>query len=768
MNDQIQENTLRPRINPFSFPSATTSRFVLLIMILIGFNLSLYSTIHSTAMIKVQGTNPHKTVWECEQRLGTVPSALQRANYESYSKAQAECQIPVRKLEKEAALYAFGNVGAILLAALLIHVLFPFVSIRLRGLTPVTEQPNMAEVSDYIKGICAEIGMVKIPQLLLQPGSRAIGGRAFGCFGHYYLALPAGLVILFDTDRPAFRAILLHELAHLRNGDVDQTYISLFASCTYAGAMLITAFLFWSGDNFATGWRSLGLSLLVYLTLTGIIRSREFYADLRSSMYLGKDSLIRILAETPSLTIATQPAANFTDKYRAYIRNWDWRSAIRFHPTAEERQSVIDHPDRLFHSNFWEAVAIGMAISAAFGSFMTISDELLPEIPWAPGSTVPLMPEMATSRPGLSAFVAALLFTPIIASTIGLGVWRGRFVSLAYNMPINTGFLGIGIGIGLLAGQVLSISGFGIVLSPAQSMAGAFWYCLWIMVFLACVYYFFKWVGYCASAWLPIAVTSPSSRPYYVIGLGITGLLIAGFLSMLYFGLIFLRVGMPTSGFDLIRNLMMSFWGSYILWADNFSFTVALLLLWILPLSSCLRTKAMTDSNSPASWVFLDRVTAWPVARHANGQAIGSSIRYGLKAAAIFIIALIALRITARIAVPKSVRNTDSFKPIIGFWIYIAPAVLIQSVSAAILFRRAQYLGFAHGLLAAFVGGVSMTASALIVTLAFGGGISLGFLGMMFTLIVNLGGIFSLMAMLAVSWFDTLTCHLSLRSRPYG
>ena len=43
----------------------------------------------------------------------------------------------------------------------------------------------------------------------------------------------------FYTDQPAFRAVLLHELAHLRNGDVDKTYLTLAIWRAFVAGALI-------------------------------------------------------------------------------------------------------------------------------------------------------------------------------------------------------------------------------------------------------------------------------------------------------------------------------------------------------------------------------------------------------------------------------------------------------------------------------------------------------------------------------------------------
>src|SRR5439155_7766392 len=117
-------------------------------------------------------------------------------------------------------------------------------------------------------------------------------GLAFGRLGRYYVALTGGLVTQFYTDRPAFRARLLHELAHLKNADVDKTYFSV----AILPAFLVTAFLPFAvvavlGPvlelSFSTTLSVAVLSVLVILIRNSVIRAREYYADVRASVWDG-------------------------------------------------------------------------------------------------------------------------------------------------------------------------------------------------------------------------------------------------------------------------------------------------------------------------------------------------------------------------------------------------------------------------------------------------------------------------------------------------
>ncbi|MFK0258318.1 M48 family metalloprotease [Streptomyces sp. NPDC090445] len=59
----------------------------------------------------------------------------------------------------------------------------------------------------------------------------SVNGLTFGRAGKRYVMLSRGLITLHRTDPEALRAIVLHELAHLRNRDVDIAYLDR-STCT--------------------------------------------------------------------------------------------------------------------------------------------------------------------------------------------------------------------------------------------------------------------------------------------------------------------------------------------------------------------------------------------------------------------------------------------------------------------------------------------------------------------------------------------------------
>ena len=86
----------------------------------------------------------------------------------------------------------------------------------------------------------------------------------------------------------AFDAVILHELAHIKNRDIDQTYLALAiwrafvvaALLPLAVLLIVTRVL---GEPQQLIWRVAVTALIVYSLRNAILRSREFDADARAA-----------------------------------------------------------------------------------------------------------------------------------------------------------------------------------------------------------------------------------------------------------------------------------------------------------------------------------------------------------------------------------------------------------------------------------------------------------------------------------------------------
>jgi Zn-dependent protease with chaperone function len=284
-------NASKPRLNPFVFPSDTDLRFVLLVVSVLGSSLFIYNWLYYVFF----GSEYLRAHRRC------LASAA--ATYPDTSVGAIADPSTVFALEKciepaeQAQFFWIGTgVALLLVVAVAIYWAIPGLKIRRNRFMLLTDEraPGMGT---YLEQLCREADLPRQPTFLVNPHNSSVSGVVFGRRGRRYVVLNAGLVISFYADRPTFRAVVLHELAHLRNADVDKTYFSVAVGTSFAVAALVpfAVYLIYAlvrgkeefGFVFGVSWRVLVLAALVYLTLTSVLRARELYADVRASAWDG-------------------------------------------------------------------------------------------------------------------------------------------------------------------------------------------------------------------------------------------------------------------------------------------------------------------------------------------------------------------------------------------------------------------------------------------------------------------------------------------------
>lgn len=258
---------------------------------------------------------------------------------------------------------------------------------RLRSLDPGEAADLLAEL-DRLRRL-AGVGRVRF---LLEPFNAAPSAFVFGLPRRRALAISTGLVVRYHTDPAAFRSIVLHELAHLRNRDIEPTYLALTLTAAfglvlaaYSGQWLISSRVL---DSFVLGplLQALLLGVLALLLLAALVRSREFQADARVGQWEGeRTALPRVLRDMPV------PPRRALAVLRA------------LHPTPVQRVRGLSGSMLPFGLGYWGGAAVGLTVTVTLMGLWGLS------ILWSPI----ILPVWMSPIPGA-----------LVAAVVVVGRWR--------------------------------------------------------------------------------------------------------------------------------------------------------------------------------------------------------------------------------------------------------------------------------------------------------------------------------------------------------
>lgn len=291
--------------------------------------------------------------------------------------------------------------------------------------------------------LVATAGLDRVPRFVIN--RRMTGGAVvFGRPGRYTVSLDAGLLFRQSTDPAGFRAVVLHELAHIRNGDVTITYATIALWRAFLIVLLVpeTVQVVWSliadaHTIFGASERPVlvtnlllfaALTVLVYLTRADILRNREIYADLDAVAW-GADP--RHWPDNRST--ARHLFASFLELWRTHPR-WDLR-----------RRSLSD-PVVLFGVQPLPVFLTGAATVILGGQIATIIQDIQ-----GPSLVSALSPN-AGALDGPAAWLTAVPITLIT----GVALWRAvTHAVLTGRRPPSGVRTGLWLGAGLVVGELV-------------------------------------------------------------------------------------------------------------------------------------------------------------------------------------------------------------------------------------------------------------------------------------------------------------------------
>lgn len=712
-----------PRLNPFAFPSDTDFRFVLLIVSVLGVGLLIYSMLYNAVPANWER---HRAVEErCRQESERAFPGQTLADTFGRTGTYARCMAPA---DRRRAAWMIGGLAVLLGIAAAIYWTYPDRKIKRDRLEAISAE-DAAEVVACLDELRREAGLTRAPAFLWNPLNLTSSGVAFGRLGRYHVALTGGLVAQFGADPDAFRAVVRHELAHLRNADVDKTYFAVAVWQAFLVAALLPVAITLL-DNppreiLAVGWRLAALAALVYLTRNAVLRAREFYADVRASVWDGPSGALRRVLDALPRPKDGGPEA-----------------LLRVHPDPGERRRAVDDPGRLFRLGFWDALGAGVAAGIA-----------LPNVKFLLSLAGPALPPFA------SALGSAFVFAPLAAGVAGAGVWRMAFAARARGDALRgVKRLATGLGLGLVAGQYLSLVAVGYAQSPvALTGAGRLVFELaWDALLIASLAFFLQWIAAGASAWLDVALAGPPPRPFYRTGLVLGGAILAVWLGLLFYvdavraagGSIALSMirehtakilAMPVSEGPALYGLLAAVVALRVL-SDPLTLVIVTA-LWAFPLSAWVWTRRVCRGAEP-HWAFLDGSGDAPALPDQDSLNPKAALRTGAAAGLAF--AVLSLLLFRALATP----GKEIPAPAVAGQVVIG--ALLQIITAALVAARAKRIAWVHALFAVYVAGGLMGGGAVTAAWLASGQVSAEGAWLAFSVAVNGGTLLALPVALLV------------------
>lgn len=482
---------MSPRVDERALAAGTTARFVLLVVLLVVSSglMVLYVAI---ALSTYDG-------FGCSLAAGVDPARDDAATMIAKRALQWESYYACT-VRYAAAPPWWVPVGWLVLLAVLTTALFWLLPRwKSRRVVPLTAVDEDGELQVLLDELTRTAGVARAPRFVVDPTAASTGAVVFGRTRRPTVCLHGGLLVRRHTDPAGFRAVLLHELAHIRNGDITITYLTVALWRVYL-AVALPPFLAWCGFMFARASKSAmwsseapivtrGLLLtvvmvvLVYLARSDVLRNREIYADLAA---------VRWGADPRGWAAHTSS------------RGGRLRAVVDPHPGWDQRREALTDPEVLFGLRPLPIVLTGAAaamvsthVSYALTQYVLLSH-------WAQ-------------------YAAATAAAALVTGVVGVALWRAVVHAVLTGRRVPSGArAGVWLGLGLTFGGVVTGQGTINEWLPGRPLV------LVLVVLTAIV--FTWWTTRCALLWVS-AWPGRTLRPVLLLSL------VAGTLALsLWFG----------------------------------------------------------------------------------------------------------------------------------------------------------------------------------------------------------------------------------------
>jgi Zn-dependent protease with chaperone function len=414
-------------------PSDMAVRFVALIMLLAAEAVGVFAIIGPPS-----GTDLTAIAW-CGVRTGVINPAAVTVDGTGYLRCIRPDAIAISGS-------VIGGLAATMAVALLLAWITPWWQRWRWVLRPVSAATPALSASLHDLAKLADLGQP--PRFFIDYRDLRPRGQVFGRFGAPSVRLGYGLVILREWDPRAFRGVVLHELAHVRNRDVGLTYSTIAAWRAFLLVVLVPTVISLVEPNVLSG-HPVGLDKDV----PGITESLVPATVLALVVLLTRNSVLRAREVRADVTAATWDTATGDLIRRAASRRSprrDWWRWLAVHPDPPRRLAAIADPARLLFPS-WMALALAALAATALSAPMEPAVVLALAVAGIDAHAAP----WATVINSVLLAVPLALFLPL------MGTRASRLRSLTGNRAVDwraclaacTAVLA-----GLLAGDLVDIS----------------------------------------------------------------------------------------------------------------------------------------------------------------------------------------------------------------------------------------------------------------------------------------------------------------------
>ncbi|AOP47221.1 M48 family metalloprotease [Streptomyces lydicus] len=322
--------------------------------------------------------------------------------------------------------------GLVLVAAGVLFWLLPVWKARRRRVVALATVDPDGGIRRAVADLAATAGLAQVPRVVIDPAAASASAVVFGRTRRPTVCLHAGLLARRSRDPEGFRAVLLHEFAHIRNGDVTLTYVTVAVWRAFV-LLVLLPYLVWCAAVIPSSlqdplWTAeqpfaarafvlpVFMIVLVYLARSDVLRSREVYADLAA---------VRWGADPRGWAVTTAAPAGGSRGRRllaSFVELW------RTHPRWDLRRDALTDPAALFGVQALPMFLTGAAaamISAQATHYVAAG---APTSSWTHPATALLAAVAATGVAGIALWRAvahAVLTGRRVPSGVRAGLWLG-------------------------------------------------------------------------------------------------------------------------------------------------------------------------------------------------------------------------------------------------------------------------------------------------------------------------------------------------------